>query len=261
MRIGAVDFARASRQAAALHGALAREGASIVQVPFVHGAFDSVFTKDVALLVQRGHRRRALLARQRHEVRARERDARSRALADLGFEPTGGAPAVWEGGDVVLGDDWALLGFGPRSDWAAADWLARELDVPVLSLELVDPRLFHLDMAACLLPSGRLLVCEQALAPASLRLLRAELRSHEIVPVAMADALAFGLNLVPIGDAVVAGASVPRVEQTLRDCGLRPIHVPLDEFHAAGGSAACLVARVHEELSVAIPRAAQSAVA
>jgi N-dimethylarginine dimethylaminohydrolase len=261
MRIGAVDFGRATRQAAALRGVLAREGASIVEVPFVHGAYDSVFTKDVALLVQQGRRRRALLARQRHEVRARERDARSRALADLGFEPTGGAPAVWEGGDVVLGDGWALLGFGPRSERAAGDWLARELDVPVLSLELVDPRLFHLDMAACLLPSGRLLVCEEALAPAALRLLRAELRSHEIVPVTMDDALAFGLNLVPIGDAVVAGATVPRVEQTLREGGLRPIAVPLGEFHAAGGSAACLVARVHDELSVSMPSAAQSAVA
>jgi N-dimethylarginine dimethylaminohydrolase len=261
MRVGAVDFTRALRQAAALRSALAAEGASIVEVPFVHGAYDSVFTKDVALLVQRGGRRRALLARQRHEVRARERDARARALADLGFEPTEGAPAVWEGGDVVLGDDWALLGFGPRSDWSAADWLSRELDMPVVSLELVDPRLFHLDMAACLLPSGKLLVCEEALAPPSVRLLRTELRDIEIVPVAMADALAFGLNLVPIGDAVLAGASVPRVERTLRALELRPIHVPLGEFHAAGGSAACLVARVHDELSVAMPTATHSAVA
>jgi N-dimethylarginine dimethylaminohydrolase len=261
MKVGAADFGRATRQAAALRAALTKEGAALVEVPFVHGAYDSVFTKDAALLVRRGGRRRALLARQRFEVRALERDARASVLADLGFEVSDVASAVWEGGDVVIGDECALLGFGPRSDRAAADWLARELDMPVLSLELVDPRLFHLDMAMSRLPGGKLLVCEEALAPASMRVLRAELRRHDIVPVAMADALAFGLNLVPVGDAVVVGARVPGVEQTLRTLGLRPVIVPLGEFHLAGGSAACLVARVHDELADAMPSATHSAVA
>src|SRR4051812_19864693 len=40
MRVGASDFARAAAQHAALRAAIAREGAELVELPFIHGAFD-----------------------------------------------------------------------------------------------------------------------------------------------------------------------------------------------------------------------------
>src|SRR4051794_35101065 len=66
MRVGAVDFARAQRQHARLVGALISEGANVVEMPFVHGAFDSVFAKNPALLFQLRTGRRALMASQAH---------------------------------------------------------------------------------------------------------------------------------------------------------------------------------------------------
>jgi N-dimethylarginine dimethylaminohydrolase len=261
MRIGSVDFARAELQASGLRAALSREGARVLDVPFVHGAYDSVFTKDAALLFTRRGRLCALLAKQRFEVRRREREARAKALGELGFHVSDADGAVWEGGDVVILPDGAcaLLGYGPRSDRRAAEWLSRELDTPVLPLELVDPKLFHLDMALAALPDGTILVSEGALAPSSLRTLQTVLRGREIVCVPSADALAFGLNLVPVGRAVILGGPVPRIDRLLRAKGFSPVAIPLDEFHAAGGSAACLVARMHEEAAVETPKAAESA--
>ncbi|MEI4878475.1 hypothetical protein, partial [Klebsiella pneumoniae] len=60
MEVGAVDFSRAHAQHEAYKATLARLGAEVVELPFVHGAFDSVFAKDPALLVERRGVRRAL---------------------------------------------------------------------------------------------------------------------------------------------------------------------------------------------------------
>src|SRR5689334_21168372 len=50
MRVGAADPRRARAQHRALRDALVREGARLVDLPFVHGAYDSVFAKDNAVL-------------------------------------------------------------------------------------------------------------------------------------------------------------------------------------------------------------------
>jgi hypothetical protein len=60
-------------------------------------------------------------------------------------------------------------------------------------------------------------------------------------------ALAFGLNMLAIGDTIVCGARVPRIQSILTARGYHYRIVPLDQFHLAGGSAACLVAVVHRD--------------
>jgi N-dimethylarginine dimethylaminohydrolase len=206
---------------------------------------------------------RALLARQRHDERRCERVARARTFAELGFELADGADTVWEGGDVVVMPDSsaALLGYGPRSRKAAAAWLEAEMRMAVLPLELRDERLFHLDMALTCLPDGTLLVCEEAFAPASIRTLRSLERTRDVLPIHPEDAVAFGLNLVFVGDAALMGAHVPSVERILSAHGLRPVPVPLDQFHLAGGSAACLTARIHAERAAASTSSVNTAVA
>jgi N-dimethylarginine dimethylaminohydrolase len=248
MRGGLVDRARARAQHDGLRGALVQAGAAVVEIPFVHGAYDSVFTKDSAILVERGSRRRALIASPRFAERQQEVEPRRHALAELGFELVHGCPARWEGGDVVFmpDGDGVAFGYGQRSEQPAADWLSEQLGAGLLGVELRDPHLFHLDMALAPLPDGTLLVCEDALAPASVAALR---RAHggPLVAVRREEALRFALNMVTIGDRVILGARARSLEGELRRRGLRPIVTTLDQFHLAGGSAACLVARLHRD--------------
>jgi len=248
MAIGSVDFAAAAAEHAAYVSALAHAGASIVMLPFVHGAYDSVFAKDTALVLERRGVKKVLLAQPRHPERQREQVARSDFFERAGYEVVRDLDGPsWEGGDTVMLPRGLLLGYGPRSGPGAAAWLERNAEVAVTPLELCDPHLYHLDMALTTLPDGTAIVCETALTPAAMRALERTPGIRQIATVRRTDALAFGLNLVAVGDTIFAGARVPAVEAIVTARGYRYVVAPLDEFHKAGGSAACLVAKLHRD--------------
>ena len=80
MRVGAVEPWRAVRQHCTFVRLLERLGARVVEVPFVHGAYDSIFAKDNAVLLRREGRAEALMARPLHGVRRAEPTGRSARL-------------------------------------------------------------------------------------------------------------------------------------------------------------------------------------
>jgi N-dimethylarginine dimethylaminohydrolase len=247
MKVGTGDFRAAAVQQRSLVVALAEEGVDVLELPFVHGAFDSVFTKDAAILLSRGRDRVAVVSNPRHAERRREQRDRARTYRLFGFDTIAADGAVWEGGDVAMlpSGKRALLGWGTRSERGAAIELERRLGVEVIPLELRDPRLFHLDMALGLLPDGTALVCEEALTPAANRALYDVEGIREIVTVPTEEALRFGLNFVVARNVAVIGGHAPTVEHALRSRGFRPKVVPVHEFHLAGGSVACLLAKLH----------------
>lgn len=252
MRVGSVQFERAQLQHLAFVNLLERLGADVSKLPFVHGAHDSVFAKDNAVIVDDC----ALLARPRHRERTAEQAARARALEAAGIAVVAAACAPLEGGDVVVLPDvhGALLGEGFRSAKEAAADLERFLDAPVVAVELVDARLYHLDMVVSVLSDGTAIVCEDALAPRSRERLRRAV--GEVISVSVEDALTFGINMIQLGQDIVLGGPCPAITRALEDRGYR-VHVPeLEQFQRAGGSAACLVARRHVSSGRASKRAA-----
>ncbi|CAN5769202.1 arginine deiminase-related protein [soil metagenome] len=245
MIVGSVDRARALDQHARLLRTVRALGAEVVCLPFVHGGFDSVFVKDNALYLRRRDRDRAVLGAPRFEVRRLEQRSRGRDLGRAGFEVDDRSPA-FEGGDLcVLPGGGAFLGHGFRSSPAAIEHLARILGGPVTPLELVDPELYHLDTALAALADGTVLACEAAFSAASRETLRRTARG-EVISIARDEAVRFALNLVEVGDTIVTGTDSAVVAAALRARGKRVIVTPLDEFHRAGGSVACLRAPIHD---------------
>ncbi len=250
MAIGSVDFAEAAAQHGAFVATLEAAGAAVMRLPFVHGAYDSVFVKDAALLLARRGRVRALLARLCHPERQPERLARARSYARHGFEiVSDDHTPPWEGGDLVMlpSGDGMLFGYGWRSRREAGPWLERHAGVPVWPLELCDPSFYHLDMALAVLPDGTALVCPAALTPDSLGVLDQVPGVRRVIRVSREAALSFALNLVPIGDTIVLGGHEPSIEALVGALGYRVVVAPVGQFHLAGGSAACLVATVHHD--------------
>lgn len=251
MVIGGVDPQRAIRQHAALIRTVRALGAEVDTVPFVHGAFDSVFAKDNAIYTTEPGSTRALLAMPRHAERQAEQPVRASDLARKGIHVEC-EQVSFEGGDViVVPGRCAFLGYGFRSELHAAHELEAHLQLPVVPLELVDPALYHLDTALAVLDDGTLLVCDDAFTAASRRELRA-LQLGDIHRVDREAALRFALNIVDIGDAVITGTDCASTRTTIEACGKRVVYTPLDEFHRAGGSAACLLAPVYADHTVAI---------
>lgn len=238
----------AVRQHDTFVGALKASGAFVETVPFVHGAYDSVFSKDNAVVVQRRHgAREALLAKPRHAERRVEQQARAAAFAEIGVAVRAIADEPLEGGDIVVlpGARAAFLGYGFRSSAAAVAPLEAFLDRDVTCIELRDPRLYHLDMALAVLDDGTALVCHEALTDAGRRAVERHACVRDVIRVPLTEALRFGANLVQVGDTIVWGADAPETARALERRGYRVRRVALDQFHHAGGSAACLVSRVH----------------
>jgi N-dimethylarginine dimethylaminohydrolase len=145
----------------------------------------------------------------------------------------------------MLPDGRALLGYGYRSDRAMASHLARFLDREVTPLGLANPHLYHLDMALAVLDEQTALVCEAAFDAAALPVLRRALAGYRVLSVTLDEAMSFAVNCVTVGTSVLKAMRHPRIDTALERWGYHVVTTPLGEFHRAGGSAACLVSRVH----------------
>ena len=90
-----------------------------------------------------------------------------------------------------------MAGYGFRTDRRAHDEVADHVGMPVISLELVDPRFYHLDTALAVLDDDTIAYYPPAFASAA----RAKLAElfPDAIEVASADAYVLGLNVVSDG--------------------------------------------------------------
>lgn len=247
-QVGRVDRAKAAAEWKTLHDLLAREmPGGVAVVPPVPGLPDMVFAQNQTLL-GRGPEGEKLcvLSRFRHASRQGEVAPVGEFFCDQGYrviDPVppelcleGGGDATWHPGRRLL---WG--GHGPRSDAAAYEAVAEALGVPVLRLELVDPRFYHLDTCFRPLDESTVLVYPEAFTAEGQALIAAAFPS--VVPVQQADAAeAFALNGVPLpGRKYVLHKGAAATCVFLRALGYSVSELNLGEFLRSGGSAYCMV--------------------
>jgi lysine-ketoglutarate reductase/saccharopine dehydrogenase-like protein (TIGR00300 family) len=158
---------------------------------------------------------------------------------NLPFE--GAGDALIDRGEHLL---WA--GYGFRSELDAHTYLAKWLEVEVLSLRLVDRRFYHLDTCFCPLTDGYLLYYPPAFDTYSNRLIELRVPVEKRIAIAEADALNFACNAVNIARVVVMNQASDGLNQILSDRGFSVVETPLTEFLKAGGAAKCLTLKVTE---------------
>jgi N-dimethylarginine dimethylaminohydrolase len=180
------------------------------------GLPDMVFAANGGIVVDG----RAVVARFRDAQRAAEAAAYRRWYADAGFAPTRPG-ATFEGeGDLLVAGDTILAGYGFRTDRAAHDVVARVTGREVVSLELIDPRYYHLDVALCPLDADTIAYLPEAFSPAA----RAELerRFPAALTVTTHDATCLALNAVSDGRHVVTPVQAEDFSAMLASTGSRP---------------------------------------
>ncbi len=142
-------------------------------------------------------------------------------------------------GDFVVLSNRILAGYGLRTTLDAHRELATLTGREVISLQLVDPRLFHLDLALTVLDDVRdhIAYYPEAFSQDSRQLLR------ELFPDALIadqhDAYAFGLNAVSDGLHVFISSGARQLREELAATGYWPISVDLSELIKGGGSVKC----------------------
>lgn len=200
---------------------------------------DQVFTRDPAIICPPdAGAGRVLTARWRYPQRAGETAPLLAWLSRHGYHDVIGPRACLEGGDVLDGGDAGfLLGYGFRSERAAAADLRAATGRNVTALRLIDPRMYHLDTALAIINTDLVAYYPPAFHPASRTVL--EQRWPDAVHATTADALAFGLNLISDGHTVVMPARAEHLAQELSGRGAHVIGVDTSELAAAGGGPHC----------------------
>ncbi len=237
-----VDRGRAVAQWEALRAAYEAHGHRVDVVDPVPGLPDMVYAANGGTVVGG----KALAARFAFPQRQPEGAAYESWFATVGAErgltSLGQASDTNEGeGDLLLAGDVLLAGTGFRTTRAAHEEAGRLLGVPVVTLELVDPRFYHLDTALAVLDtegrSPRIAYYPGAFSPAS-RAVLAE-RYPDAILATEADAAVLGLNAVSDGRHVFLTDRATGMHAQLREHGYVPVGVDLSELLKGGGSVKC----------------------
>jgi N-dimethylarginine dimethylaminohydrolase len=255
-REGRALAARSRGEWSALHQALSEAGAMIDLVPSVPGLPDLVFTANAAVVLDG----KVLLARFRHPERRREepyfaaafRELQNRGLVEVIEDMPDGL--VLEGaGDCVFDATRNLfwMGHGQRSDVEARSAVEDAFGVETLTLELADPRFYHMDTALCPLTGGEVMYVPGAFTSEGLAAIRAQVEPADRIEIVPDDAEQLAANAVCVGDTIVLSRCGEAMRRELEERDYRVLTRPLDSFRRSGGSAFCLTLRLDRRSAAA----------
>ena len=235
----AVDTHVAMNQWETLRQTYKELGHTVESVEPVAGLPDMVYAANGGLVVNG----KAVVARFAYPQRAGESAAYTEWMTRHGFDPAETRHVNEGQGDLLVVGAIVLAGYGFRTERQAHAEIAAHVGMPVVSLELVDPRFYHLDTALAVLDDTTIAYYPQAFS-AEARATLLEL-FPDAIEVAESDANVLGLNVVSDGLNVVMPAAATRFADQLRDAGFRPIGVDLSELLKGGGSDKCCTLEVH----------------
>ena len=237
----AIDRDLAVRQWHALRETYLRLGHTVETIEPVPGLPDMVYAANGGTVVD------GVLysARFRYPERAAEGPVYEKWFADRGYV-THTAIETNEGeGDLLTVGDVILAGTGFRTDRAAHAEAQRLFGREVVSLELVDPRFYHLDTALTVLSSDhdpQIALYPPAFSAGSRAVL--ERLFPDAVVATERDAEALGLNAVSDGHHVVVAPGAVDLAAALRARGYEPIAVDTSELLKGGGGAKCCTLQI-----------------
>lgn len=231
-----VDRDRAQEQWDRLVATIEQAGATVEVQPPQPDLPDLVFTANAGTV----NGDQFVPARFRHPERQGETPHDVAWFAAHGYRVDELPPDVFhEGaGDGLPFNGVLVSGYRGRSDAAAHPHLSRLTGAPVRSVDLVDPRLYHLDLTFCPLDDRRAMIV-----PAGWdrygRDVVAALVPDPIV-VEEDEALGFCANSVVVDTTVIMPRCPVRLGRQLSGAGFDVVECDVSEFMKAGGACRCL---------------------
>jgi N-dimethylarginine dimethylaminohydrolase len=215
-------------------------GATVELLEPVRGLPDMVFTANAGLVAGK----RFIPSRFRHPVRSGEEPHFHRWFESNGYEvlslPEG---CIFEGaGDALACGETLFAGYHFRSHVSSHRELSRLLGTRVLSLELTDPRFYHLDTCFCPLDPDSAIYYPDAFDRYAQRVLAGGVSRPMLADAP--DAARFGCNAVVVDRHVVLNAGCEGLRRRLEESGYKVHEVDLSEYLKSGGAAKCLTLRL-----------------
>ncbi|MGH3951097.1 MAG: dimethylargininase [Pseudonocardiaceae bacterium] len=235
-----VDTALAVAQWTRLRDTYRALGHIVAEVEPRQGLPDMVFSANSGTVIDG----RVLGARFRAPERAAEAEHFRQWFVEHGYRDIAMPTKINEGeGDLAWTGRVLLAGSGFRTDPAAHAEAQEALGVPVVSLQLTDPRFYHLDTALFVLSMadahgpGQIAYYPGAFSAGSRRVL-ARLFPGAVLATA-ADAQVLGLNAVSDGRNVVLPVEAAELGGELAVRGYEPAYVDISELRKSGGGPKC----------------------
>jgi len=246
----AVDRDLARDQWDGLVATLRAAGATVEIIDHDPSVPDMVFTANAGIVNHRSGRDPQFVPSHfRHPERQGETEIFARWFAAHGYTvdrlPT---DLDHEGaGDALPFGGGLLSGYRFRSDLRATTELGRLTEVPVRAIELVDERLYHVDITFCPLDDRRAIAAPMGWDAYGRKVVEA------LVPEPLwledEEALTFCANSVVVGSTVVMPTTPVRVGRILEGWGFDVVTCDVSEFLKAGGGCRCLTLALDVELA------------
>lgn len=237
------DVENAKRQWEGLYKAITQQaGAEVLLMEPVDGLPDLVFTANAAFVYE-DH---AIIAHYKYPERQGEEP-----YAEAWFEKHGFTVATmprgvfFEGaGDALIWQDRVFSGYKTRTDITSHNLITAATGLPVLSLELIHDKFYHIDVCICPLSNGYFIYSPDAFDAYGNTVIEANVPEDKRIPVTPEEAARFACNSVNVGETVIFNQGSHRLADALKERGFNVIQVDLSEFIKAGGSSKCLTLRV-----------------
>jgi N-dimethylarginine dimethylaminohydrolase len=230
------DPDRAREQWDGLVATLREAGAEVEFQEPVVGLPDLVFTANAGIV----NGRQFVPARFRHPERQGEmaHDIEWFAARDFTIDELPAEIRHEGAGDALPFGDLLVSGYRGRSDAASHAYLSRLTATAVRSVELVDERLYHLDLTFCPLDARRAIIAPLGWDRYARKVIDALIPEPLILDDE--EALAFCANSVVVGTTVVMPSCPPSVGRRLEAWGFDVVVCGVGEFLKAGGGCRCL---------------------
>lgn len=188
-----------------------------------------------------------VMSRMRHESRQREVPYFEEFFKNKGFKPLHfNNVKMFEGmGDVIPHPGKRLLygGYGHRTTAEAYDELATMLQTPVVALELINPKFYHLDTCFVPLSKDSVMLCKEAFTEEGLAMIRQLFTKVYYIPEYEAEKYfslnAHAFNAHGTKTAILQKGSAITVD-VLKQEGYNVVEIETGEFMKSGGSVFCM---------------------
>lgn len=211
-------------------------GAEVEVMDPVSGLPDMVFTANAGIV----DGSKFVVSRFAHRERAGEEPYYLKWFDDHGWEVSELAPGPrFEGaGDGLPFNGRLIAGYRIRSDFDGHTALSNSLGVEVLSVELIDPRLYHVDLTFCPLSDETAIIAPSAWDTYGQTVVRRVVADPiELEPE---EALSFCANSILVDNRIIMPTCPVRIGRELEKRGFDVAVCPVEEFLKAGGGVRCL---------------------
>lgn len=209
----------------------------------VAGLPDMVFTANAGLV---NKHKQVIVSNFRYPERQNESQHYCKYFTEAGYKIINiPEEIVFEGaGDALFDSNGELwIGSGPRSDAVAAKIINNAMHMDVNSVELIDPRWYHLDTAFCPISGGYVLAYQKAFSVSSISLIQNKL-GNKVIWVSDQDAIDFACNAVCLDHEIILYRASNELKAALKRYNFSVTEIDVSEFIKSGGSCKCMTLEI-----------------